>query len=200
MEPMVPPIIGAPPHIAYGIRKLMCIAENVVRKDAALQRAIHPLTAKALAKLVDSMNCYYSNLIEGHGTSPADIERALSNVFSEDKKQRNLQDLSVAHIRIDRMMKQRLMDSTVDICAADFLSWLHKEFYSGMTKNAWGTEKIPDFMPGRIRCPDDINNGLVTLGDYIDAHVPPDSTSLQQFLDRFHFAYTPADRNTRVQV
>jgi Fic family protein len=94
------------------------------------------------------------------------------------------------------MMKQRLMDSTVDICATDFLSWLHKEFYSGMAKEAWGTEKIPDFMPGRIRCPDDINNGLVTLGDYIDAHVPPDSASLLQFLDRFHQAYTPADRNT----
>ena len=31
----------------------------------------------ALADLVRAMNCYYSNLIEGHDTHPVDIERAL---------------------------------------------------------------------------------------------------------------------------
>ncbi|MDE0540159.1 MAG: hypothetical protein OXH94_15705 [Rhodospirillales bacterium] len=32
----------------------------------------------ALADPVRSMNCYYSNLIEGHDTHPVDIERALN--------------------------------------------------------------------------------------------------------------------------
>lgn len=36
-----------------------------------------PLAVRApLAALVRSMNCYYSNLIEGHDTHPIDIERA----------------------------------------------------------------------------------------------------------------------------
>jgi hypothetical protein len=43
----------------------------------------------ALRDLVRSMNCYYSNLIEGHNTHPIDIERALAEDFSADKKQRN---------------------------------------------------------------------------------------------------------------
>jgi len=30
------------------------------------------------------MNCYYSNLIEGHDTHPVDIERALNNDYSGD--------------------------------------------------------------------------------------------------------------------
>ena len=37
------------------------------------------------------MNCYYSNLIEGHDTHPVDIERALKNDYSNDPRQRDLQ-------------------------------------------------------------------------------------------------------------
>jgi len=36
------------------------------------------------------MNCYYSNLIEGHDTHPVDIERALNKDYSTDSRERNL--------------------------------------------------------------------------------------------------------------
>src|SRR6202047_695001 len=45
----------------------------------------------ALAGLVRAMNCYYSNLIEGHDTHPVDIERALKNDYSKDARKRDLQ-------------------------------------------------------------------------------------------------------------
>ncbi|ASV84481.1 hypothetical protein CES85_5275 [Ochrobactrum quorumnocens] len=38
-----------------------------------------------LADLVRSMNCYYSNLIEGHNTHPVDIERALMAALSRPR-------------------------------------------------------------------------------------------------------------------
>lgn len=197
MEPLLPPIEGVPPHIVDGTRKITRIAEEVVRKDAALHHAIHPVTARTVAALVDSMNCYYSNLIEGHGTTPADIEKALNKDFSTNGKQRNMQMLSLAHIRAERMMKQLLRDEPgTDVCSTKFLSWLHKEFYSGMDRSAWGTEDIPDFTPGRIRTPDDTNEGLVTLGHHEGAHVPPVPASLSLFLDKFHRVYTPSDRKT----
>ena len=41
----------------------------------------------ALAGLVRSMNCYYSNLIEGHDTHPIDIERALKKDYSADPEE-----------------------------------------------------------------------------------------------------------------
>jgi Fic family protein len=52
---------------------------------------LHPKTGANLAALVRVMNCYYSNLIEGHNTRPKDIERALANDFDADEKRRNLQ-------------------------------------------------------------------------------------------------------------
>jgi hypothetical protein len=44
----------------------------------------------SLAGLVRAMNCYYSNLIEGHDTHPVDIERALRNDYSLDARKRDL--------------------------------------------------------------------------------------------------------------
>src|SRR3546814_9899855 len=55
------------------------LAVEIQREAAALGRGLHPDSAEDLADLVRTMNCYYSNLIEGHNTRPADIERALAN-------------------------------------------------------------------------------------------------------------------------
>jgi Fic family protein len=48
------------------------------------------------------MNCYYSNLIEGHDTHPVDIERALKNDYSQDRRKRDLQLEAKAHIAVQR--------------------------------------------------------------------------------------------------
>jgi Fic family protein len=56
----------------------------------------------ALADLVRAMNCYYSNLIEGHDTHPVDIERALKNEYSAEREKRNLQLEARAHIAVQQ--------------------------------------------------------------------------------------------------
>ena len=48
------------------------------------------------------MNCYYSNLIEGHDTHPVDIERALKNDYSQDTRKRLLQVEAKAHITVQK--------------------------------------------------------------------------------------------------
>jgi Fic family protein len=192
MEPMLLQIGSVPSHINDAVDRLNKKCEAVMRSDAELSRFVHPITARQIALLVESMNCYYSNLIEGHGTQPADIERALKHDFSDNKKQRNLQQLSLAHIRVDRLMKICLQNEAMaDVCSNEFIGWLHREFYSGMEKAAWGTELIADFTPGKFRSPEDTNRGLVMLGNHADAHVPPDSAHLQLFMARFHQAYRP---------
>jgi Fic family protein len=60
---------------------------------------LHPRTAASLANLVRMMNCYYSNLIEGHNTKPRDIERAWADDLEQDESRRNLQIEARAHIR-----------------------------------------------------------------------------------------------------
>src|SRR5438094_9567163 len=54
--------------------------------SATLGRALHPKTAANLADLVRMMNCYYSNLIEGHNTRPKDIEKALTGAEVEPER------------------------------------------------------------------------------------------------------------------
>ena len=43
----------------------------------ALGAGLHPDSAAELRSMTRMMNAYYSNLIEGHNTKPADIEAAL---------------------------------------------------------------------------------------------------------------------------
>jgi Fic family protein len=63
---------------------------------------LHPRTAASLADLVRVMNCYYSNQIEGHNTTPREIEQALADQLAATEDRRNLQLEARAHIRVQR--------------------------------------------------------------------------------------------------
>lgn len=65
---------------------------------------VNPVLRASIEDLVRSMNCYYSNLIEGHDTHPRDIDRALANDFAEEPKRRELQQEAVAHIHVQRLI------------------------------------------------------------------------------------------------
>lgn len=70
--------------------------------SAGFRRSLPAGLAASLADLVRSMNCYYSNLIEGHNTHPVDIERALREDFSADPTKRNLQAEARAHVAVQQ--------------------------------------------------------------------------------------------------
>jgi hypothetical protein len=71
--------------------ELTDLAVELAGKSAGFRRSLAPGVRAALADLVRAMNCYYSNLIEGHDTHPVDIERALKNDYSADPRKRDLQ-------------------------------------------------------------------------------------------------------------
>jgi Fic family protein len=73
---------------------------ELAAKASGFRRSLPRGVLAALARLVRAMNCYYSNLIEGHDTHPIDIERALKNDYSKDKTRRNLQLEAKAHIAV----------------------------------------------------------------------------------------------------
>jgi len=52
---------------------------------------LHPILRASVGDLVRSMNCYYSNLIEGHNTLPIDIDRAMDGEYAREPENRNLQ-------------------------------------------------------------------------------------------------------------
>lgn len=78
------------------------LALDLSQKSAGLRRSMPASLLASLAGLMRSVNCYYSNLIEGHDTHPVDIERALKNDYSQDARKRDLQLEAKAHIIVQR--------------------------------------------------------------------------------------------------
>jgi Fic family protein len=78
------------------------LAIELVAASSGFRRSLPPGIVGPLAELVRAMNCYYSNLIEGHKTHPIDIERALKNKYSADPEKRNLQLEAKAHVAVQR--------------------------------------------------------------------------------------------------
>jgi len=96
MEPLMPK--GGDPRLA----ELTC---EILKASGCLTAHVHaPRVLEALAAIVREMNCYYSNLIEGHKTTPRDIERAMGKDFSKDPTQRDNQLLGLAHIEVEKLL------------------------------------------------------------------------------------------------
>jgi hypothetical protein len=62
--------------------ELANLATDLIAKTSALGGKLHSGLQDGIGTLVRSMNCYYSNLIEGHHTHPIDIDRALAGDYS----------------------------------------------------------------------------------------------------------------------
>ncbi len=175
MEPLLPKAQ------ATRLSELTC---EILKASGRLTGRIHSVhVLKQVADLVREMNCYYSNLIEGHKTLPRDIERALNRDFSTNKTQRDNQRLSVAHIAVENLMEDRLGDESVDVYAPEFLYWLHREFYTRLPEAMhWSATKSGQryqIKPGCLR------DFMVNVG----RHIPPDFSALPQFMSRFHAFY-----------
>ncbi|MBF0374391.1 MAG: Fic family protein [Alphaproteobacteria bacterium] len=136
----------------------------------------------ALANLVRAMNCYYSNLIEGHDTHPVDIERALKNDYSANAEKRNLQLEAKAHITVQRWIDAGGLAGRAT--TPDGLLEIHRRFCELSPDDLlWITH--PDtgervrVTPGAMRRRD------VKVGN----HVPVSPGALPRFLNRFASAY-----------
>lgn len=176
MEPLLP---GSDRH------RLSELSTDLLLKLGRLSGQVHsPIVRRKLADLLRRMNCYYSNLIEGHKTTPRDIERALRADYSDDSVKRDNQKLSEAHVEVEASMLRRLEDDpSRDIYAPEFIRWLHKAFY----------ERLPDSMrmaktrEGRSHAivPGDFRDFMVEVG----RHTPPHFKSVPAFLERFGSFY-----------
>src|SRR6202041_2280529 len=96
MEPL---LIGESSRHRPGLTDL---ALELAQRSSGFRRSLPESLLTSLASLVRSMNCYYSNLIEGHDTHPIDIERALNGEYSKDAKKRDLQLEAKAHIAVQQ--------------------------------------------------------------------------------------------------
>ena len=176
MEPMLPRDLES---------ELADVALELVAKASALAGQLHGRVRDGIGDLVRSMNCYYSNLIEGHDTHPRDIERALAGAYSQDPHRRELQLEARAHIEMQRAIDTG-KDPELAPTSVEYLQWLHDGFCSRLPErflevgNSDTGERIR-VVPGEFR----------TGGVEVGRHVPPNAADLPLFLMRFEEAYAP---------
>ena len=113
------------------------LALELVAKSEGFRRSLPPAMVSGLADLVRSMNCYYSNLIEGHDTHPIDIERALAEDFSASPEKRNLQLEARAHIHAQRWLDEGGLSGGGAMTVTG-IAEIHRRFYAEMPDDlAW---------------------------------------------------------------
>jgi Fic family protein len=162
--------------------ELTDLAIEVTARSAGFRRSLPDGVRTALADLVRAMNCYYSNLIEGHDTHPIDIERALKNDYSNDPRKRNLQLEAKAHINVQRWIDTGGLAGRSPSLAG--IKEVHRRFCEQLPDDLLWIEN-PDtgerlkVVPGRLRERD------VRVGE----HVPISPGAVPRFLARCEDAY-----------
>jgi len=147
---------------------------------------LHPRSAAGLAESVRIMNCYYSNLIEGHNTTPHEIERALADKLDAAPERRNLQVEARAHIRVQREIDRRYAAGSLpEPASAAFIGWLHRAFYEdapeAMLVIGEGERQVR-MTPGAFRSAADPE---VAVG----RHLPPAGDRVSAFMEYFEQKY-----------
>jgi Fic family protein len=163
--------------------QLVDLAIELAAKSAGFRRSLPAGVLRALANLVRSMNCYYSNLIEGHDTHPIEIERALKNDYSTDRKKRDLQLEAKAHITVQRWIDEGgLRGRTV---RSDGLLDVHRRFCELLPDDMLWVEEPSTHERMRV-VPGELRHRDVRVG----LHIPICPGALPRFLAHFETIYS----------
>jgi Fic family protein len=167
--------------------ELLDLLTEIAAAAGALGGRLHPRTATNLADLVRVMNCYYSNLIEGHNTRPREIERALANDLDADEPRRNLQLEARQHIRLQRQIDRSFAEGTLpEPAATAFIRHLHRDFYREAPQAMLlveGAGRRFLMAPGELRSQPEHDNA-------VGRHQPPGSAVVASFMAHFEKRYS----------
>lgn len=167
--------------------ELADLALDLTARSTGLRSRLPGGVVSALSDLVRAMNCYYSNLIEGHDTHPVDIERALNEDYSADPQQRDLQLEARAHIAVQRWIDEDGLQGRAT--AADGILEVHRRFCELLPEDLLRVEN-PDTQERLRVIPGELRQRDVRVG----RHVPVSPGALPRFMQRFEDAYSGLGR------
>lgn len=161
----------------------------ITAKSKWLEARLPAQTAAGLADYVRIINCYYSNLIEGHNTVPRDIERALKDdekLNDVENKRRDLLIEACAHVRVQEEIDRLFTSGKLPPPAStEFLCWAHRKFYEGATEDMLTIKSDNHsflIKPGELRSDPKHD---VSVG----RHIPPSSAVVNDFMSYFEKRY-----------
>ena len=172
-------------------RVLADLVSEIQAEVPSIGQGIHPDSIAELADLVRVMNCYYSNLIEGHNTRPKDIELALEGAEIEPER-RPLALEARAHVlvhrAIDHLHAAAKLPSPTSI---EFIRWIHRSFYEKMPEE-FRVVTMPD---GAVH---PIKPGVFRTEAWEDVlvgrHMPPSSERVADFMAHFEQRFGMAEK------
>jgi len=167
------------------------LALELAQKAAGFRRSLPESLATSLADLVRAMNCYYSNLIEGHDTHPIDIERALKNDYSKDARKRDLQLEAIAHIKVQKWIDGGGLRGRA--LTSEGIREIHRRFCELLPEELlWvedpKTKERIRVVPGELRRRD------VKVG----THIPVSPGALPRFMGWFEEVYGNLNRTDAI--
>lgn len=167
------------------------LAMELTARSAGLRRSLPEGVTTALAGLGRAMNCYYSNLIEGHDTHPVDIERALRKDYSSDPERRVLQREAEAHVAVQRWIDEGGLNAPATTQAS--ICEIHRRFCESLPEELLvvqrpDSDEILHVVPGSLR-EHDVKVGRLT---------PVSPGAVPRFLARFEQVYSELGRSETV--
>jgi Fic family protein len=167
------------------------LALDLAQKSAGFRRSLPENLLASLAELVRALNCYYSNLIEGHDTHPIDIERALKNDYSNDAHKRDLQLEAKAHIAVQKWIDDGGLEGRA--ATSDGIREVHRRFCELLPEDLlWvedpKTKERVRVVPGELRSRD------VKVG----AHIAISPGAVPRFLMRFEEVYAHLNKTDSI--
>ena len=169
--------------------ELEALCWQVATESADLGKGLPQGLLDSLTEFLEIVNSFYTNSMEGNPSLLKDIEAALLGKTTGDKIQRNYQLEHVAHIKVQREMLKRVKnEKDLQVCGADFITWLHREFY----------EKVPDEMRFALTqsgkkvpiIPGEIRNEPVIVGKHEGG--PETKIEILDYLKLFESTYDSA--------
>jgi Fic family protein len=162
---------------------LVDLVLELAQKSAGFRHSLPEPLLTALADLVRAMNCYYSNLIEGHDTHPIEIERALKGDYSNDARKRDLQLEAKAHITVQKWIDDGALRGKVVAVAS--IREIHRRFCELLPDDLLWVEDQATKERVRVR-PGELRHRDVAVG----RHVPVSPPAIPRFLQRFEEVYS----------
>ncbi|WP_180203350.1 Fic family protein [Pseudomonas sp. SbOxS1] len=159
LDPILPDAL--PPSI-------IALADALPRKTQFLAGRLPPETAARLGRLLQITNTYYSNLIEGQYTEPADMQKAQTAPVKDRKRLKNL--------AVEQMAVQALFERTLSqrgpfpwnaMFAPELVSTAHNRLFRGASDAERTLSDGSIMQPGTLRS---ITGQNVVVGNHDAPH------------------------------
>ena len=174
--------------------ELLSMTEELCIKSATLAGSHAPQVLYGIKELLRKVNSYYSNQIESEGTHPIDIDKATRQEFSSNSKEKQLQQLSLVHIEVQKYVEGYFNGGQTPY-SRDFILDVHRELYSHPDMAHFlqiedkENHKIIKMIPGKLR------ESNVRVGQ----HIAPEYTELSHFFNKYELLYKIPNHATQAK-